>query len=59
MTTTTTETLGQKMRRLTRITEHVEKLDDAERDWLMARLAEVECRHTRVGKVWRMTQGRR
>jgi len=46
------ETEAQQFRRMGWILTHIHKLDPVNRDWLMRRLAEVECVNTRVGRVW-------
>jgi hypothetical protein len=51
------ENEAQQFRRMGQILVHVQKLDEINRDWLMRRLAEVECCSTRVGKLWTQPTG--
>ena len=53
MSDTQTETLKQQMQRAQRIVDNIKKLGPAEKDWMMMRLAEVECVETSVGRTWR------
>lgn len=46
------ESAAQQFQRMGYIVTHVEKLDDANREWLMRRLAKVECRETAPGQAW-------
>ena len=45
-------TVMDDFQRMGRILTDVGRLQPAERDWLMRRLAEVECVETKVGKAW-------
>lgn len=53
------ETVAQQLRRLGRIVTQVDRLGDAEKEWLMRRLAEVECSETSVASAWAASRERR
>lgn len=48
----TPESDAQQFRRMGAVLTHVQRLDEVNRDWLMRRLAEVECVSTKVGQAW-------